>query len=695
MVGSDSTIGVLSNLIRRIRRRKQARSHHWAAPVRAQVRGLKSAALLWTLWATAATAGQVRDSYFAEKLYPVLEEAGCRTCHTDQGVASGTRLHFPPEDASAEAIQAFGLRLALLVDRNDPERSLLFRKPTNRLKHTGGERIAQGAESETLLLEWVNRLAQLSESERQAALQAGPRTASQAYPVTMRRLTHRQYNNTVRGLLGDQTRPANHFPSEDFVHGFKNQAEAQSIPPLLAEAYGAAAEKLAWNAFRGGDRNSLIPCTPASADDPACRGTFIREFGLKAFRRPLRAEEAAHYEALFLKESTRAGDFLAGARIVVESILQSPGFLFLLEAAPDDPLYAYAMASRLSFFLWDTTPNNELLSQAAAGKLNTAGQVAGTARRMLNDPQARSSMEEFLGQWLRFGRVLTTIRDRRLYANFNAELAVAMTEETKRLFSHLAWEDRSFMEFFTASYGFLSTDLAEIYGFPAPAEEFARVEFPADTGRAGVLGQAMFHTVTSKPSDSSVTERGLFIRERFLCQTVPPPPPGLNTNLPPVSDEKPMTNRQRLDMHVTNPACASCHRLIDPIGFGFEQYDAIGRFREKHVLTIFPMRDEKMKKIKTEETKYELPIDTSAEVAGIANSSFSSPKELGRILAGDAVCQKCVVKQLFRYALGRPETPADRETIERSFERFRNSQFRFRELVISIVTSKPFLGLGG
>ena len=153
-----------------------------------------------------------------------------------------------------------------------------------------------------------------------------------------------------------------------------------------------------------------------------------------------------------------------------------------------------------------------------------------------------------------------------------------------------------------------------------------------------------------------------------------------------------MTNRQRLNMHVTNPACVSCHRLIDPIGFGFEQYDAIGRFREKHVLTIFPTRDEKMKGLKKKETKYELPLDISAEVAGIADSSFSSPRELGEILGGNAVCQKCVVKQLFRYAMGRAETTADRETIERSFERFRDSQFRFRELIISIVTSKPFLG---
>ena len=506
-------------------------SHQRTTPFRAPARGLATVAV-WLVLST-PVAAQVADSHFTDNLYPALNEAGCRGCHTDAGVASGTRLHFPAEDASAEEVRAFGLRLAFLVDRGQPEESLLFGKPTNRIKHTGGERIVPGSETEGLLLDWVKRLVTLSDAELAQVLESSsPRSGSAKHHVAMRRLTHRQYDNTVRALLGDQTRPSNQFPSEDFVHGFKNQAEGQSIPPLLAEAYGAAAEKLARNAFRGGDRNGLVPCPPSSAGDADCRGRFVRQFGLKAFRRPLTEAEATQYERLFAKEAARTDDFLQGARIVVEAMFQSPSFLFLAEAAPGDELYPYTMASRLSFFLWDAPPNDDLLAEAAAGKLNPPGQVEATARRMLDDPRARSSMEEFLAQWLRFDRVLTTIRDRRLYRDFNPELAAAMTEETRRLFSHLAWGDGNFMEFFTAKYGFVSTDLAEIYGFPAPAEEFARVDFPADTGRAGVLGQAMFQTVTSKPSDTSVTERGLFIRDHFLCQTVPPPPPGLNAALP-------------------------------------------------------------------------------------------------------------------------------------------------------------------
>ncbi|MCP5110308.1 MAG: DUF1588 domain-containing protein, partial [bacterium] len=221
---------------------------------------------------------------------------------------------------------------------------------------------------------------------------------------------------------------------------------------------------------------------------------------------------------------------------------------------------------------------------------------------MLDDPRARGAMQEFLAQWMRFDRVLTAIRDRRQYREFNSELAAAMTEETSRLFHHLVFEDKNFTEFFTAGYSFLSSDLAQVYGLPAPPEEFARVEFPEDSGRSGVLGQAMFHTVTSKPAATSPTERGLFVREHFLCQQVPPPPPGVSSNLPVSTDERPMTNRERLKVHLTSEACSGCHRLVDPIGFGREKYDAIGRFREDQHVKIPPTRDEQRKGRKTKTT---------------------------------------------------------------------------------------------
>ena len=633
------------------------------------------------------------ESFFVEKLYPVIQNVQCNLCHNDNGVASATQLEFPPAEASAAQVTIFGLSLVDFVDRREPEKSLLLLKPANRVPHTGGERLNPGSDGEKMLRAWVRYLAAFSEEElrlvRERIALAGHRPEQ---PLAMRRLTHSQYNNTVRDLLGDLSRPTGEFPQEDFIHGFKNQPEGQGIPPLQAEAYSEAAERLARTAFRGGDRQGLVPCTPASASDAACREQFIREFGLKTFRRPPTAAEVGHYEELFAHEARRTGDFLGGARIVVEGMLQSPHFLFRAEHGSGGGAEQYERASRLSYFLWDTMPDAELFRAARNGRLSSVQQIEEAARRMLRDSRAKLSMNEFLAQWMRFDRALTSIRDRRRFPDFDGELTASMTEETRQLFHHLVWQGKNFTEFFTADYTFVSSDLARLYDFPAPPEEFAKVSYPADSNRAGVLGHASFLTATSKPEDTSPTERGLFVREHFLCHNVPPPPPGVNANLPTVTKEKPMTNRQRLNIHVTSEACSGCHRLVDPIGFGFEQYDSIGQFREQLILRFRPPREPGERRPKPIEVPVDL--DTSAHIQGIADSEFSTPKELGRILAQDESCRKCIVKQLFRYAFGREETPADQPAIDRMLEAFRESGFRFQELIISLVTSRPFLGGG-
>src|SRR5437879_5548534 len=644
--------------------------------------------LLVSLSVVPACAQSVPD--FVSQLYPVFEKAQCRLCHNDNGVASRTRLQFPSEEAGAAEIAAFSLRLAALVDRNKPAESLRLGKPTNRVQHTGGERIHPGSEEEKALRQWIAYLVSLADDRIRAATSTGP--AAKASVV--RRLTHSQYNHTVADLLGDQTRSADQFPQEDYINGFTNQAEGQSIPPLLAEAYNHAAEKLARNAFRGGDRNHLIPCEAQSAGDPDCRQRFIREFGRRAYRRPLLDREVARYEKLFVLEATTAKDFTAGAQVVVEAMLQSPSFLFHMEQGPNGEFEYYRAASRLSYFLWDTMPDETLFRLAASGQPHTPEQIEAQTRRMLGDPRAKQSMNEFLAQWLRFDSLRNAIRDRRLFPEFSAELVAAMAEETRRLFGHLVWEDGNFMELFTARYSFVNNDLAQLYGLPAPAQKFGRIDFPVDSKRSGILGQAAFLALTSKPSDTSPTERGKFVREHFLCQVIPPPPPGVNTNLPPVTDAKPSTNRERLQFHVSSPTCAGCHVLVDPIGFGFENFDADGKYREKQKVVIYPTFDEMKNKVKMKPTEYQLDLDTKAFVKGVPNSEFSSPRELGRVLANEAVCQKCVVKQLFRYALGRPETPADQPEIDNALQAFRNSRFRFQQLIIAIVTSKPFLGGG-
>ncbi|MDA0206514.1 MAG: DUF1592 domain-containing protein [Acidobacteria bacterium] len=637
--------------------------------------------------------GQTTEAFFASELYPLLHRTQCNLCHNDNGVAGRTAFQFPEDDATAEQIAAFGLEMIELIDRDDVLRSRLLLKPTQRIEHTGGERIKPGSVEEQTLLTWIRYLANLDEAQVQTARERIRRASThQQQALSIRRLTHSQYNNTLRDLLGDQTRPADSFPKEDFVHGFKNAAEAQGIPPLLAEAYSAAAERAARGAFRGGDHQGLVSCKPAGATDAACAETFVRQFGAKAFRRPLNTQEVGVYSGLLREEGARLNDFLDGAQIVVEAMLQSPNFLFRTEHGPGSEFGQFETASRLSYFLWDTMPSAELRAAAEAGKLGTAGEIDTVAQGMLKDPRARTSMDEFLAQWLRFDRALTATRERRLFGTFNPELAAAMTEETRQLFGYLVWEGRDFREFFSADYTFPSSALAELYAMRQPPEEYAKVPYPADSGRAGVLGQGTILTLTSSPSDTSPTGRGLFVREHFLCQQVPPPPPGVNTTLPMVTESKPLTNRQRLEIHLNSAPCKSCHMLIDPIGVGFEQYDAIGRNRDQLTLTFQKEGEDDDEKKKPVEVKIDL--DTSAHVQGIENSDFKTPKELGKILANDPTCQRCVVKQLFRYAMGREEKAADQPAIDAMLARFQSTGFQFRELMIALVKSEPFMGGG-
>jgi hypothetical protein len=665
----------------------------WPAPAPVPAFILAAVFTAFEACASAQVPRAIDESFFAEKVYAVLHAAQCERCHSDNGVASETRLEFPEPDAGHDRITAFGLSLIDLVDRRKPEQSLLLRKPTRRIRHSGGRRIRPGSADEAVLLNWIDYLAGLSDEQVDRARERIARADRHALEaLAVRRLTHSQYNHTVRDLLGEQSQPASGFPREDFVNGFKNQVEGQGVSPLQAEAYAKAAEQLARAVFRGGDQHGLIPRRPESPTNAAAVDAFVRRFGLRAFRRPLTDDEVRRYSVRFLEEAGRTRDFQEGASMVIEIMLQSPHFLFRVERAEDGPHTQYEVASRLSYFLWDTMPDDELLRAAGEGRLATTEQIEATTRRMLEDPRARGAMEEFLAQWMRFDRVLEATRDRRRFREFNAEVAAAMAEETRRLFDHLVWDDRDFMGFFTADYTFVNSDLARLYGLPAPEEEFAKVEYPADSGRSGVLGHGSFLVLTSKPAETSPTARGLFVRNQFLAQEIPPPPAGVNTVLPNITEEAPRTNRQRLAVHLNSESCAGCHRLIDPIGLGFEQYNAIGAFQRKMVLQFAADRNDGASGRRR--TIKELDVDPSGYIQGMEDSAFSTPRELGRRLAGSRTCQRAIVKQLFRYAFGRQETVNDQPVIDGLLARFRDSGFRFRELIVALATSELFLQKG-
>jgi hypothetical protein len=600
-----------------------------------------------------ATSLLAQTPRFAEGVYPLLTKAGCQECHHSNGVASTTRLILPDRSASGEEIEQFGDSLRKLVDRADPDGSILFTKPTMRMAHAGGERIKKGSSEETAWRKWVEHLAT-------SAPLAPARTvrARHEQNPALRRLTHSQYDNTVRDLTGDATFPSKQFPPEDFIDGFKNQYQGQSISPLLAESYAAAAEKIAANA--------KVKDTGAS---------FPADFGRRAFRRPLTPEESKRYGVLYAK---------GGARLVIEGMLQSPAFLFWLESTPKPELKAYARASRLSYLLWDTMPDDVLYRAAAGGELNTPQGFERQARRLLTDPRARQAVDEFIAQWMRFDRVISMVKERRAYPNFTRELALAMTEETRRLAADLIWNQRNFMDLYTADHTFLNADLAGLYGLPVPAEEFSKVKYPETSGRGGILSHGSFLALTAKPAETSITARGLFIRESFLCQVVPQPPPGVNTNLPAQAEAKPRTNRELLEAHLENPACASCHKLIDPIGYGLERFDGVGGYREQMRVEIPTFNRRLNAKSVT------LPINSQGWVTGIEKSEFGTPRELGKILADSPQCQECVVKQFFRYAMGRHEEPGDRAVIGRAAADFRASGYRFQEMMVSLVKWSEF-----
>ncbi|MBL8213200.1 MAG: DUF1592 domain-containing protein [Bryobacterales bacterium] len=634
-----------------------------------------------SIWAQAPSAS------FTKGAYPVLEKAGCRSCHNMDGVAAGTRLLFPEgAEIPAERLEAFGKSLVTLVDRLAPEKSLLLAKPTARVAHVGGQKIKPGSPEEAALLAWIQVLARLNGDDLATAMryreeqEAGGGHA--APKVELRRLTHSQYNNTVRDLLGDLSKPADRFPPEDFVNGFRNQIQAQSLSPLLIENYSAAAEKVALSAMRGGDTRGLLTCKAAT---PACRTKFVREFGLRTFRRPLEPAEQKRYEALMAMEK----DLIKGTQLVIEAMLQSSNFLFRLEDTSEPKWKQYATASRLSYALWDSMPDATLFAAAEKGELATPRGIESQVRRMLDNPKAKQALDEFTGQWLRFDRILTSSKDRRKYPQFTRETAVAMTQEARLFVSDLVWNDKNFMELFTAPYGFVNSELAGIYGVPTPPQDFAKVNFQPASERAGILGQALFLAATAKPEDSSPTARGLFVREVFLCQHVPDPPAGVNTNLPPFSAAKPQTNRDRLSEHVTNPGCAACHSLIDPIGFGLEKFDAVGARRDKFTLKAPRKRGEDRDK---EEMAWSLDIDPAGFVAGIPNSKFASPSQLGKVLANSNQCQECVAKQYFRYTYGRAETAADRPVIRKMTDDFKKSDFKFKELILSLMLQREIPG---
>lgn len=493
--------------------------------------------------------------------------------------------------------------------------------------------------------------------------------------ATLRLLTRTQYDNTLVDLLGDTTNPSRAFPPEHRVENFENNAETHKANPLLVEKYWAAARDVSARAVA--ERlDTIAPCP--DGDSLACIDAFLATFGKRAFRRPLVADEAQTYRQLFAKAEPTLG-YGGAVGLVLEAMLQSPQFLYRVEATtaatPETgaiPLGGYELASRLSYFLWNSMPDDELFRAAEAQELSAAAGVEAQARRMLDSPKARAMVSDFHSQWLDMTRFDGLARDDASLPNLDTQaLTHAWKQSLLSYVDFVYWGSSGTLEeLFTSNLVFVNPALAGIYGITAPADTFAAVAQPEH--RAGLLTQPALMALLSHADQSSPIQRGVFVRSQILCDPPDPPPPTVN-NTPPDPDPS-LTTRERFKVHTANAACAQCHQLIDPLGFGFENYDHFGRFRDK---------------------EHELPVDASGAVVDSPDPSidgpFTTPFELAQRLSKSEAVLNCLTKHWYRFAMGRVEGESDVCSLDQAKTKFASTGGDLRELLVALTLTDAFL----
>jgi len=489
----------------------------------------------------------------------------------------------------------------------------------------------------------------------------------------LRRLSNAEYRNTMQDLLVDVAGigPAVANATADFVDeaeslGFRNNLDFLGVSSLIAQGYLNSAEALA--PLVAGT-SKVVGCTTA---DAACAKQFVESFGKRAFRRPLVPEEVARYTALYDQAAAKGYGFQTGVEWIVFAMLQSTQFLYRVElGTPNGNGYApsqYELASRLSYLIWQSMPDQALLDAAERGELGEKQQVEAQARRLLKDPKA-SRLLEYFDQWLDTDRLSALDRDVDVYPGIAENLPELLQNETHAFVSHLLQSPNgSLSELLTAQYSFLNADLAKHYGVTGPTgAAYERVEMP---GRAGVLTQGMLLS-HDKPTRTSIVRRGLKVRLDLLCEKVPAPPNNVQLNLEALGPG--LTQRERLEKHRTDASCSGCHTLMDPLGVVFEGFDAVGRARSV---------DEAGK-----------PVDTTSSISATRDMDgpVASPVELGQALAQSQEVRDCYVTQSFRFFYGRDYTSADQCSMAQLLIAFRDSQQSLAELIVALSQTDQFL----
>ena len=488
----------------------------------------------------------------------------------------------------------------------------------------------------------------------------------------LRRLDQREYNNTVRDLLGDTTRPADKFPSDkdsEFAFRHPGLVSSQDFATIqdAAEAMGALAEK---------NVATLAPC--AGGAEEACARTFATTFGLRAYRRPLVDREIESLVQLYKEVRTAPLSLThaGGIRVMVQGMLQSPAFLYHWESGPAAPtmegkvvkLDHYENASRLSYFIWGSMPDSALFEAAAAKKLGTQQELEAQAKRLLADPKARDTVADFVESWLGLDQVSDRPKDPKVYPEFKDDLKAAMVAEARAFVNNVVFDGDSKLEtLLTATFSFVNQPLAAVYGLGSmPAGDLKQVNLQANE-RAGLLTQAAFLTVTGGTDGSHPVKRGKKVYERLLCGILPPPPADVP---PPKPASAGGTTRERFAEHGAEACAKACHALMDPPGFAFENYDGIGRYRT-------------MDNGGTVDASGVLDVDGGLK-------PFKDARELARILATSDTVRSCFATQWARYAFRRMETEGDRASLDAVWGAFGKNGFNIRDALVGVAGSRSF-----
>ncbi|MCA9581105.1 MAG: DUF1592 domain-containing protein, partial [Myxococcales bacterium] len=494
-------------------------------------------------------------------------------------------------------------------------------------------------------------------------------TCAEAGPARLWRLSHTQYANTVAELLGERDGLGDDFEPQASGTGFVNGAAVAFVSPLLAEQYRDAAELLAADAVK--DLSSLLPCEPADAADRGCVEDFVADFGRRALRRPLTSEQQELYLSLY---DTFPG--VEGVQAIVEAMLQSPYFVYRFELGSDGEwgervrAEAHEMASQLAYLLWDSPPDARLLDAAAKGELADPANLGLEVERMLKDPRADELYWRFLAQYFGVDLVPSITKDGELFPGFDEDVRMLLLEEARRFIHHVMTEGTGRVdELLGANYTFLNERLADFYGVDGVSgDDLQRVTLP-EAERVGIMTHAGVLSVLGNDFSGSPTLRGKFIRTKLLCGQIPEPPANVNDAIEPPDDVS--TTRDRYEAHLVRDDCRGCHAMMDPIGFGLENFDGAGRFR-------------------TEENGE--PVDVSGEIKGIEGGSvsFEGPRELVEALLSSSELGDCVVNHFFRFAAGRMEESYDGCELEHMHDEFAKSGGDLSALVQVFVNSSAF-----